>query len=493
MKFFCASLSHETSKFSPIPTSLDNFREEGLYLPFSGEGTAIGEMLEGSFNLAKGIRARGHEAIVGPVAFAQPGRPVDRATYEAIKCDILGSLQRAMPIDGVLMFLHGAQVAENVDDCEGDILAAVRAVVGPTIPIGVASDLHGNFTPAMLRNADLVLPCLEYPHTDFDSRAEKLIDLIVKCVRREIRPVFAHRRVPMLGTYYTTASPMREFVDWAKSFEDQDGILGVGVTHGFAWSDIEACGASVMVHTDGDEALAARTAERIAERYFQLRQEIRNPYVSVNEAVSEALAHDGRPVVIADITDNPGGGAAGDSTFLLRALLAANLQDALVGMLWDPAAAELASRAGVGARLPLRVGGKAGPASGAPLDVDATVLACRDDATQMAQGSLAPLGRSVLVQAGGIRIVLNSIRQQVFDPACFEAFGADPRTASIVVVKSQQHFHETFHPFASKIIYASPPGTVNMDYRNVDLRNVPRPMFPIDQPPFSAFGRTWSP
>lgn len=492
MKFFCASLSHETSKFSPIPTSLDNFREEGLYLPFSGEGTGHRQAIEASFNLAKGVRKRGHEAVVGPVAFAQPGRPVDRATYDAIKNDILRSLQCAMPVDGVLMFLHGAQVAEGVDDCEGDIVAAVRALTGPGVPIGVASDLHGNFTPAMLRNADLVMPCLEYPHTDFDSRAEKLIDLIIRYARREIRPAFAHQRVPMLGTYYTTASPMREFVDWAKSFEDQDGILSVGVTHGFAWSDIEACGASVMVYTDDDEALAARTAAQIAERYFHMRQEIRGPHVSVDEAVSQALAHDGRPVIIADITDNPGGGAAGDSTFLLRALIEVNASDVLVCMLWDPAAAELACRAGVGARLALRLGGKAGPASGTPLDINVTVLACRDDVKQMAQGSLAPLGRAALVQAGGIGIVLNSIRQQVFDPACFEAFGACPRTARIVVVKSQQHFYETFHPFASKIIYASPPGAVNMDYRSVGLRNVPRPMFPIDLPPFSAFGRTWS-
>lgn len=493
MRFFCASLSHETSKVSPIPTSLDNFREEALYLPFSGEGAVFQEMLEASFNLVKGVRARGHEAILGPVAFAQPSRPASRAAYAAIKSDILSSLQRAMPVDGVLMFLHGAQVAEGVDDCEGDILAAARAIVGPDVPIGVTSDLHGNFTPAILRNADIVLPCLEYPHTDFDSRAERLIDLIIQCAREDIRPVFAHVRVPMLGTYYTTVSPMRELVDWAKSFEEQENVLGVGVTHGFAWSDIEACGASVMVHTDRDQALADRIATQIADRYFQLREDIRNLPVNVDEAVSRALAHEGRPVVIADITDNPGGGAAGDSTFLLRAFVEANAEDVLVGMIWDPAAAELACRAGVGGRLPLRIGGKAGPASGAPLDIDATVLACRDDATQMAQGSVAPLGRAALVQAGGVRIVLNTIRQQVFDPACFEAFGACPRTSRVVVVKSQQHFHETFSPFASKIIYASPPGTVNMDYRTVDLRNVPRPMFPIDQPPFMAFGRTWSP
>jgi microcystin degradation protein MlrC len=145
----------------------------------------------------------------------------------------------------------------------------------------------------------------------------------------------------------------------------------------------------------------------------------------------------------------------------------------------------------VGARLPLRIGGKTGPGSGPPLDVEATVLACRADATQWAQGMNAPLGLAAAIEVGGIRIVLNSIRQQVFDPVCFEAFGIDPRSCRIVVVKSHQHFYEKFGPLASKVIYATPPGTVNMDYRTVPFHNITRPVYPIDEPPFAAFGRTW--
>ncbi len=491
MKFYCALVSHETSKFSPIPTDLDSYREGGLYLPLTGEGAHLRAHLTDDVGWGKILKERGHEMALGPVASAQPSRPTAKSAYAVIKENLVESLKAALPVDGVLLFLHGAQMAEEVDDCEGDLLTAVRGVVGSGIPVGVAFDLHGNISATMVEKADILLGCLEYPHTDFGSRAEELALHIERAAKGEIKPVTAHRRVPMLGTYYTTASPMREFVDWAKSFEGKGGILGVSITHGFAWTDIADCGNGVIVHADNNSEAAAKLADDIAARYFELRDAIRSSHVSAEEAMAVALAHNGSPIVIADITDNPGAGAAGDSTFLLRALLDAGVTNAAVGMIWDPIAVKIAQRAGSGARLPLRIGGKTGPCSGAPLDIDATVLVCRDDATQNAQGSEAPLGLSVMVETQGIRIILNSIRQQVFDTACFEAFGVDPRTCRIVVVKSQQHFHTAFSPFASRIIYASPPGTVNMDYRNMRFHNVPRPMYPIDNPPFTAFGREW--
>jgi microcystin degradation protein MlrC len=396
-----------------------------------------------------------------------------------------------MPVDGVTLLLHGAQLAEGVDDCEGDMLTAARAVVGPGVPVGVVFDLHGNVSDAMIAQSDALLACLEYPHTDFDERAVQMSTLIERAARKEIRPVIARQRVPLLGTYYTTASPMREFVDWAKSFEGKDDILAVSVTHGFAWADIADCGGNVIVCADDNLDKAQRLAAMIAERFFAIRDEIRSPRAEASEAVAAALAHTGAPVIIADTSDNPGGGAAGDSTFLLRALLDAKVQNAALGMMWDPVAVKFAMQAGVGARIPLRIGGKTGPGSGPPLDVDATVLACRTDAKQNAQGMLQALGPAATIQVDGVRVVLNSTRNQVFDPACFDAMGVDPRTCSIVVVKSQQHFHAMFKSFASKVIYATPPGTVNTNYRSMRFERIPSPIYPLNDPPFHAFGREW--
>jgi microcystin degradation protein MlrC len=491
MKFYCAFIAHETSRFSPIPINLDSFRQQALYIPSTGEGEHLLDEWMGETSWCGALRSWGHEVVVGPVASAMPSRPASRADYEILKDELVETLRRAMPVDGVALLLHGAQIAEGIDDCEGDLLAAVRAVVGPSVPVGVVFDLHGNVSGAMPANADILLACLEYPHVDFDDRAVQMAKLVERAARGAIAPKTVRRRVPMLGTYYTTASPMRELVDWAKSHEGSDGILAVSITHGFAWGDVADCGASVLVCSDGDHERAQILADRIADRYFALREPIRSPRVGAAEAVALALAHDGAPVIIADTTDNPGGGAAGDSTFLLRALLDAQVENAALGMLWDPVAADFAIRAGAGATIPLRIGGKIGPASGAPVDVMATVLACRTDATQNAQGATSPLGPSALIQVEGVRIVLNSLRDQVFDPACFEAFGLDPRTCRIVVVKGQQHFHATFAPFLSKVIYATPPGTVNMDYRTMTFERIPTPMYPINEPPFRAFGRDW--
>ncbi|WP_312160455.1 M81 family metallopeptidase [Phenylobacterium sp.] len=492
MKFYCASIAHETSRWSPIPTNLDSYRRQLLYLPSAGEQHPLPPEAIDPAGWCGVLRARGHETVIGPFASAVPSRPTPRADYEVLKGELLAALRAALPVDGVALLLHGAQVAEGVDDCEGDMLAAVRAIVGPDVPIGVVFDLHGNVSDAMVASADVLLACLEYPHIDFDSRAVQMALLVERAARGEIRPTTVRQRVPMLGTYYTTVHPMRGLVDWAKAHEGQDGVLAVSITHGFAWADIADCGASVLVCSDQRRPEARALADRIADRYFSLRDQIRSPRLPAEQAVAAALAHPAGPVVIADTADNPGGGAAGDSTFLLRALLDLKASNAALGMLWDPVAASLAIKAGVGARLRLRIGGKTSPASGPPLDVDALVLACRTDATQNAQGAVSPLGPSALIQVEGVKVVLNSIRDQVFDPACFEAFGVDPRGCDIVVVKGQQHFHALFSPFMAAVLYATPPGTVDTDYETMTFKRIPSPMHPIVKPPFQAFGREWS-
>lgn len=489
MKVYCASLLHETNRLSPIPTNLDSFREGLLLLPSElepGFDDTVGP------NFTALMRMRGHEAICGLVATAQPSMPTVRADYDRLRGELLGNLRAALPVDAVMLFLHGAMVAEGCDDCEGDILTAVRAIVGPDVPVGVELDLHGNITEAMATCADILISCKEYPHTDFADRAFELADLTEQAVARTIRPVVALARAPMLGTYFTTREPMRGFVDATTAREGQGGILSTSLMHGFAWADFPGAGGSVIVVADGDRALAASTAQEIAGEFFALRDAIATPLIGVEAAIDTALQASGRPAVIADMTDNPGGGAAGDSTFILAEILRRGLDDVALAMLWDPVAARTAAVAGEGATLPLRIGGKCGPGSGPPLDVVARVLRVRDDASQMAQGAPAPLGLAVAIAVNGVEIVLNTLRNQVFSPSCFTELGIDPLAKRLLVVKSHQHFHETFAPFAAKIVHAMAPGTVSQDYARLPLQRIARPVWPIDTTPFTAFGRCWS-
>ncbi|MCX7172729.1 MAG: M81 family metallopeptidase [Proteobacteria bacterium] len=497
MKIFCATMIHESNSFSPIPTSLANFRESVLYRPSAGEGRQhLGEVLADIDHLRL-MRSRGHEAVVGLIANAEPSAPINLADYQVLREEILGNLQRALPVDAVFLFLHGAQMAQGIadGDCESDLIARVREIVGVRIPIAVELDLHCNVGAATVEQADAVLACLEYPHIDFEARAHLAVDILERAASGASKPYTVMRRVPMLGHFPTTREPMKSFVESLRQREKREksaGILAISLCHGFTSGDTANTGAGVLVVADGERAYAEAVAGEVAREFWDLREMSRPLRPSPHDAVKHALAAANGPVVIADATDNPGGGAAGDSTHLLRELLAQKVENATLAMIWDPLAAQLATKAGAGNHIALRLGGKTGPASGLPLDVEATVLAVNPQATQKAQGGVFPLGMTVAVQVEGVQVVINSIRQQTFSPECFSSIGIDPRAQRILVVKSSQHFFETFSPFASEIIYADGPQDVPVDHRSYPYRKVPRPIWPRDDIPFDAFGTTWN-
>ena len=234
--------------------------------------------------------------------------------------------------------------------------------------VGAELDPHNHLTPAMLDNADLLVSFKEYPHTDILERALELVDLCAAQVEGRVKPVGAAVDCEMLVTMHTSRDPARAFVDRIQALEGKDGILSISVSHGFAWGDAEHMGTQVLVYADGDADKAQALARRLADELIGLREALGVRYPGIDAALDEALAFDGGPVVLADGADNPGGGAAGDSTFVLRRMLERGIGNACLGPLWDPVAVRIAFDAGVGATLPLRIGGKIGPLSGDPID-----------------------------------------------------------------------------------------------------------------------------
>jgi microcystin degradation protein MlrC len=481
-KAFIAALMHETNQFSPVPTNLSSF---GIWRP-AGAGeppSALDTLAYGTF----WRRALDEGLAVAPSYFAtcQPSAPISTADWAALRDEMLADLARAGGVDRVFLFLHGAQCAQGTDDVEGELLAAVRAHVGPQVPVAVVLDLHANVTTRMLEQADYLLACLEYPHTDYAARALEAYDLLERHVRSGLRPVTAAVRLPIVGAYPTTLEPMRSFVKHEREVQRQAGVLSVSACHGFWLSDVPDAGATVIAITDGDpiraEALAMELADRFARAAVPSGDGLAAP-----EAVKTALqlaAATGKPAVIADRCDNPGGGAAGDSTFVLRELIASDAAGLTLAMIWDPMAVDFAHRAGAGARLALRLGGKVGPRSGDPLDVVAEVVVVRDDARQAAFAQGEPrldLGRTARLRIGGVDVIVNSERQQVFDPRVFTAHGIEPASCRVVVVKSTTHFRNGFAPLAGAIIDCETPGSVTTDPTLLDYRHLPRPMSPID-------------
>jgi len=471
MKFFIAHLATETNTFAAAPTGQGDFDEIGMY---HGDASARDPDGAGAFMrfLRDLIEGDGHAVAESLCTLAQPGGRTVRHVYEALRDEILADLRAALPVDAVQLLLHGAMAADGYDDCEGDLAARIRAIVGPGVPIGLELDLHCHFTELMARAADVIVAFKEYPHIDTDERGRELYRILVDAAAGRVKPVTEVFDCRMVGLWHTTREPMQGFVRQMQAAEREPGVLSVSLGHGFPWGDVPEAGAKLWVVADNDPALARAVADRLGAAFWRLRDEIGTQVVSIDDALDAATSGRGEgPVVLADIADNPGGGAAGDSTFILRRLLERGIGNVALGALWDLGAVHVCKAAGVGAELALRVGGKCGPASGQPVDLQVTVRAVAINHTQGALGTRERLGDCVWVEAeNGLHLLLASIRTQTYGTDAFTGIGISLHDKDVVVVKSTQHFHAAFAPLARDVLYVSTPGAMNVDFAAIDYR-----------------------
>jgi microcystin degradation protein MlrC len=240
-------------------------------------------------------------------------------------------------------------------------------------------------------------------------------------------------------------------------------------------------GTRVLVYTDGDQAKADRLARELADELIGMRDALAVSYPGIDESLDRALAVAGGPVVLAEGADNPGGGAASDATFVLERMLERGIGNAAVGPFWDPVAVRIAFEAGIGARLPLRIGGKIGPLSGRPLDLDCTVVALQPELVQTGlSNSPTSMGSCALVRASGIEILLVTLRNQAVGTDLFTQMSCDLAAKKIIVVKSSQHFHASYSKIATEVIYLGSPGSVTLDLSTLPYRRIRRPKWPLD-------------
>jgi microcystin degradation protein MlrC len=476
MKFFIAHLATETNTFAATPTGLGAFEEIGI---FHGDASRRDPHGTGAFlHFLRGlVEADGGEVVESLCTLAQPAGRTVRHVYEALRDEILADLRAALPVDAVQLLLHGAMAADGYDDCEGDLAACIRALVGPDVAIGIELDLHCHFTEKMRGAADAIIAFKEYPHIDAEERGRELYRILTDTVARRVRPVTAVFDCKMVGLWHTTREPMRGFVRRMQEAEREPGVLSVSLGHSFPWGDVPEAGAKLWVVADNDAALARRVAERLGAEFWALRERIVPEVVGIDEALDLALnlasasASGAGPVVLADVADNPGGGAAGDSTFILRRLVERRVANVAVGAIWDLGAVHICKSAGVGAQLALRVGGKCGPASGQPVDLRVTVRAVVENHSQSALGTRERLGDCVWVEAdNGLHVLLASIRTQTYGTDAFTGIGITLADKAIVVVKSTQHFHAEYAPLAAAVWYVTTPGAMSLDFAAIPYR-----------------------
>ena len=471
MRIFTAGLATETNSFSPLPTGLETFR-------IGDEGSSLVS------HVAEQATSNGWTHLRGPVADAPPGAPVPATVYEKLRDQVLGAARAALPLDIVLLDLHGGMIAERYDDPEGNLLSRMRAVVGDKAIVGALLDPHAHFSPAMLTPTQFLCFYKENPHTDIAARGHDLLRLASDAATGRTKPTTAAFDCRMADVFQTNREPMRAFVERIRALEGRDGVLDISIVHGFRRGDVPLMGTHVVVTTDDAPAKAAALAEALGRELYAMRGHLAQPTTALAEAVTTVVSRKG-PTLLADLADNPGGGAPGDSTYILRALLDAGVRDIALGYLVDPVALAFARDAGVGAELSMRIGGKACALSGAPIDLDVHVTGVRENAGLPSVG--VNFGPAACVRANGIDIVLIGERIQAYTAELFRDFDIDLEAKQAIVVKSAQHYRAWFDPhLVVDDIVVDGPGVCAADWRSLPFARVRRTIWPFVDDPWSS-------
>ncbi|MBF9235526.1 M81 family metallopeptidase [Microvirga alba] len=486
-----AEFSHESNTFSRRLTDYTAFTDRTLYFGEQAvtERGDANTPLAGFLDVARAFDWR----TIHPIsAAAQPAGPVTRDAYERIAGVIVEAARANRDrIDGILLGLHGAMVTDFCQDGEGELLERLRAVVSHHIPIGITLDPHANVTRKMCELANIVVSYKTYPHVDMRICGRQAGEVLQRAMAGEIAPVTVRVHRPMLEEVNggrTDIGPMIERIARARAYEAEPDVFAVSVNGAFGNADIEEVGPTVLVTAQGDLERHRRFAESLADDIWNRRLECINSYVSVNDAALQGKSYKRKtgPLVIADYADNPGGGGYGDSTELLRAMIAAGVEDACFGPMVDPEVAAELHRHKVGETVSTRLGGKTDPrVGGAPLSVTGELMLLSNGHYvgdgPMAGGLKGSWGPTAVLRVGGIDILVVSIPTQMLDLQQFRTFGIDPVAKSVVALKSMQHFRAAFEPIAGDIIVCDSGALCTPDLSKLPFRNVPRPIFPLDR------------
>lgn len=479
MRIFTAALATETNTFSPICIDRRAF-EDSLYAP-PGQHPATPTLCTAPITVGRKVCAeKGWELIEGTATWADPAGLINRSTFEGLRDEILDQLKAAMPVDAVVLGLHGAMTADGYLDPEGDLLERVRAIVGPDILVCAEIDPHSHLTAKRVAAVKFFVAFKEFPHTDFVDRAEDLWAIAVATLEGRVDPVMSVFDCRMIDVFPTSREPMRSFVDRLKQIEaTDDDVLSLSVIHGFMAGDVPEMGTKTIAVTNGNRAKGEKLAHDLGMELFEKRGTYMVPQIDEKEAVTRALAAKSHPVVIADVWDNPGGGTAGDATVILEELMARGVTGVAVGLIWDPVAVQICMAAGEGAEIPLRFGAKSAPFTGDPIDAIVQVVRVVPNAEMRFGDSVAPFGAAAHIRFKGIDVVLGTVRVQSYDPSLFTAVGIDPLSKDILLIKSTNHFYAAFSKIASEILYCSAGRPYPNDPATTPYRRARRDIWPM--------------
>ncbi|CAM3807724.1 MULTISPECIES: M81 family metallopeptidase [Paenibacillus] len=483
MRIAVAGMYHETNTFAPFKTGLGAFRGE-----WTEGGDEFKDRYKGTRTTMGGVidaaEQDGIELVPGVYTSATPGGLVTEDAISTLLKAVSYSVSRHA--DGLILILHGAMVAEGRADPEGELLKLLRVRLGRNFPIAVTFDMHGNISPGMLEAVDIMIGYDTYPHIDMYERAIEAFSLLKQYILGTIRPARACAFTGMLvvpQAMTTDQGPMKDLLDRAHAIEQDSRVLNVSVVGGFPYADTPYTGMCCVVTTDGDVELAKRYAVELGQRAVEWKERFWIKALPPSEAIAEALIQPPGLIVLAEGSDNVGGGAPGDATHLLRCLI--ELREKGLMVIADKAAVEAAFRSGIGGIFESFVGGRHDRLHGDPVRVTGKVRLLFDGDFQHAgpymRGHLASMGRTALIQSGSLTLILTEKRIPPWDIGHVRSVGIWPGDYRIIAVKSAVAWEASFGETATSVIHVDSPGCCSVNLKHFDYRHVLRPAYPLDE------------
>ncbi len=511
MRIAIAGFMHESNTFARTRTDRAAFESgsqrfgDALVAEWKDAHHEMGGFIEGAARFGYTL----HPTVM---AWATPSGPVTDDVLDEVVRGIVAAVQphidRAagdpLRVDGLLLALHGAMVCEGYPDGDGEVLARLRAALGPRLPLVVTLDFHANLSAAMVEHSTATVFYQTNPHVDQRARGLVAASIMARTVRGEVRPTQAFAKPDLLisiACQNTNTEPLAPFMEQARALEKQPGVLAANISAGFPYADVAEIGPSVLVVTDNNPERAQAEADRLARELWANRAKLVRSLAEPCSAVTRAIRSERRPVVLVDFGDNIGGGSPGDGTILLRELLAQGADGAVV-TLFDPEAVERAEAAGLGAAIELVVGGKSDALHGEPLPVRGRVRSAHDghwieDQPRHGGRRHNDQGRTVVLEirressverrapereqaSPRITLVLNSKRTPPFSLGQLTSLGIDPAREKILVVKAAIAYRAAYAPIAGEIIEVDTPGLTANDPRHFTYRHVRHPLYPLD-------------
>ncbi|MCW5747677.1 MAG: M81 family metallopeptidase [Alphaproteobacteria bacterium] len=486
-KIVIAMMMHETNTFSPVPTPLASFGRMGaMQGPAAiAEATGTNTQLGGFLAVAQ---AMGAEFTVPMAASAHPSGLVQKAAYEQMCDAIVGEIAKGC--DAAFLALHGAMVAEHLDDGEGELLRRIRRVA-PGLPIAVGLDFHAQMTAAMIDNATVVTGYRTYPHIDMAHTAERAGRTLVRALDGEVEPKMVWGFRPMLTSslvHTPSRQPMKDIMDMANAAEDSGQVLNASVFGGFPQADIPHLSCSAVIVCDKRTAEGEILLNRLLDMAWDRREAFLYRGAPLAEQVAGAKKLEGGPIILADHGDNTASGGTQDVMSVVEEAQKQGLEDVCAGPIWDPGAVARMIEAGIGATVSLDLGGKVDMPQlnlkGKPLKVSGTVKCITDGefvvTGPMATGTRVRMGRTAVLDTGTMQIVVCEQRSEPFDLGVFTHCGIDPRRKKYVLIKSRQHFRAGFEPIARHIVMCDGDGVTSSDLKLFDYKNRRQPLYPFE-------------